>query len=490
MIFSDICARIEFVHRKKEIPKKYTFWETKLEVEQRKFAMPPETICKIVRQYNKFPISKEDMEKLKEIAEDYGKVKNYVYQRYSGMKSLPKLYPGYTIQNEMTRCGMREGLQMPSVYFYLAVFDAIGAIKSRWTKTKGEILKAIRQNEGFTEEEQHFLRYVLKVNNAFEAALNGSLLKLPKEVHRQYDFLAGQVDVHKMENYLRRQVRRYHHPPHAGKPDGFSITAKAYRYGDEGIYISVKEKRKRIFIPLTDHNTYTRQLFVRLYPEERNVELQIPVDRAVKKHEDYNRHVGISIGMLTMVVTDEGHCYGEEFGEYQTRLSDWIRKQSVIYSQNREANPGRKKYDAAKKRLEEQLHSYINQELNRFLREEKPGKVFIPKLPKPMGAGKGKRINHYAAMWQRGYIRERLMIKCREQSVEVREVFGKDISNQCSSCGSLGRKKDSRFVCSKCGYEADVKQNAAQNAKNRGENIETFPDYKNLRLRKFPDDEK
>ena len=27
LIFSDICARIEFVHRKKEIPKKYTFWE-------------------------------------------------------------------------------------------------------------------------------------------------------------------------------------------------------------------------------------------------------------------------------------------------------------------------------------------------------------------------------------------------------------------------------------------------------------------------------
>lgn len=432
--------------------------------------MPPETICKIVRQYSKFPISDEDMGKLLEIAEDYGRVKNYVYQRYSGIKSLPKLYPGYTIQNEMTRSGMREGLQMPSVYFYLAVFDALGAIKSRWTKTKAEILKAIHHNEGLTEEEKHFLRYLLKVNNAFEAALNGSPLHLPKEVHRQYDSLSSKVEVHKMENYLRRQVRKYHHPPHAESPSGFSITAKAYRYGDHGIYISVKEKRKRIFIPLTDNNTYTRQLYVRLLPEEGKVELQVPVDLPVKKHADYNQHVGISIGMMTMLVTDEGHLYGENFGNYQTRLSDWVRQQSMIYSQNRTANPGRKKYYANKKRLEEQLHNYINQELNRFLREEKPSKVSVPKLPKPRAAGKGKKINHYSAMWQRGYIRERLILKCREQSVELTEVFGKDISNECSQCGALGSKMDSRFVCPRCGYETDIKQNAAQNAKNRGEN--------------------
>ncbi len=102
--------------------------------------MQKNTICKTVRQYNKEPIPKADMKKLQEIADDYSKVKNYVYQRYGGIGALSKLYPGYTIQNEMTASGLREQLELPSVYFYLAVFDAIKDIKGQWTNTKAKLL--------------------------------------------------------------------------------------------------------------------------------------------------------------------------------------------------------------------------------------------------------------------------------------------------------------------------------------------------------------
>ena len=94
--------------------------------------MPEQTICKIVRQYNKVPVSGEDMQKLQEIAKDCASVKNYVFGRYGGIKSLSKLYPGYTVQNEMTKSGLRESLGLPSVYFYLAVFDALKEIKLQW----------------------------------------------------------------------------------------------------------------------------------------------------------------------------------------------------------------------------------------------------------------------------------------------------------------------------------------------------------------------
>ena len=50
--------------------------------------MPKETINKIVRQYNREPISPEDMQKLQEIASDCKTVKNYVYQRYGGFKPM------------------------------------------------------------------------------------------------------------------------------------------------------------------------------------------------------------------------------------------------------------------------------------------------------------------------------------------------------------------------------------------------------------------
>lgn len=82
-------------------------------------------------------------------------------------------------------------------------------------------------------------------------------------------------------------------------------------------------------------------------------------------------------------------------------------------------------------------------------------------------------MNHLAATWQRGYIRRRLAQKCLEQSVEFVEVFARDISNECSRCGNPGKKKDGIFQCPGCGYETEQKTNAAQNARKRGEQINT-----------------
>ena len=130
------------------------------------------TACRTLCQYSKEPVSGEDMRKLLEIAGDYRKVKDYVYQRYGGISALFKLYPGYTVQNEMTESGLRSELGLPSVYFYLAVFDALGDIKTQWTNTKSKIAKQIGKNQNFTEKEKHYLRFVVKTAGAFEAVLN------------------------------------------------------------------------------------------------------------------------------------------------------------------------------------------------------------------------------------------------------------------------------------------------------------------------------
>ena len=465
--------------------------------------MPSERICKTIHQYNKEPVSAADMQKLLEIAEDYRKVKNYVYARFGGIASLSKIYPGYTVQNEMTASGYRETLGMPSVYFYLSIFDALGDIKCQWTRTKTKILKLINQNEGFSEEDRHYLRFVLKVPNAFEAVLNQKMLRqagqkmsdqrqskpeesvsgregavpgqvqdvveLPKAVQKQYEKLAGRVDTEKLHRYLCRQVRKHHVKLHTDRADGFTIAERAYRYADHGIYISIKEKRKRVFVLLTDNNQYKSQLYIKLYPKERNIEIKAPINVSVQSHEDYRKQVGAAVGLYTMLTTDEGHRYGEELGGYQIDYAEWIREQTASYNRNRNENPGRKKYDAKKRRMEEQLHSYINQELNRFLREEKPQTVYLVKLPKPHAGGVNKKINHSVAQWQRGYIRKRLAQKCMEQAVEVVEVLGKDISNECSECGAIGEKSKGEFVCPACGFRIEEKTNTARNVKKRGQ---------------------
>jgi len=430
--------------------------------------MPSEKICKTVHQYSKGPVSEGDMKKLLEIAEDYRKVKNYVYARFGGIGSLSKLYPGYTVQNEMTDSGFREKLGLPSVYFYLAVFDALGDIKCRWTRTKTRLRQLINKNECFSAEEKHYLRFLLKVNNAFDAVLNQNPVELTKKVQKQYEKLAGAVETEHLHRYLRRQVRKAQVKLHTDMADGFSISERAYRYADQGIYIAIKEKRKRVFIPLTDNNRYGCQLYIKLYPKESSITIKVPVNVAVREHADYRKQVGVSAGIYTMLTTDEGRRYGEELGRYQIEYADWIREQTRIYNRNRNENPGRKKYNAKKKRLEEHLHSYINQELNRFLREEKPQAVYIVKLPKPQAGGVNKKINHSMAQWQRGYIRKRLMQKCKEQSIELIQVLGKDISKECSGCGRVGKKKEGYFICSNCGCRIEEKTNTARNVLMRG----------------------
>lgn len=430
--------------------------------------MPADKVCKTVHQYNKTPVAKGDMEKLQQIAEDYNKVKNYVYTRFGGIGSLSKLYPGYTVQNEMTKSGLREELGLPSVYFYLAVFDALKDIKSQWTRTKTRVLRRIGKNENFSEEEKHYLRFVLKVSNAFEAVLNQVPMELPEEIRERYETVSKGMDTEKLHRYLCRQTRKYHVKLHTDVAQGFSISKKAYRYKDHGIYIASKENRKRIFIPLTDSNQYTSQLYIKLYPEQNRIEIKAPVNVTVKNHADYGNQVGISLGMYTMLTTDRGSRYGEKLGEYQFRYADWIRAQTISYNRNRNDNPGRKKYYAQKRRFEEQMHSYINQELNRFLETEKPKAVYLPRYPKPRAGGVDARTNHAAALWQRGYIRSRLVQKCREQAVEIVEVPGKEISSVCSQCGAAGMKKKRLFVCPSCGYSEDNKINAAINAKKRG----------------------
>lgn len=188
--------------------------------------MSQETIFKTVYQYNREPVSKTDMGKLLEIAKDYSRVKNEVYYRYSGINGLAKIYPGYTVQNEMTKSGLREQLGMPSVYFYMAIFDALGDVKSMWTHTKTRVEKNIRENQNLTAQDRHYLRFVMKQSQCFEAILTGKEMNLAQEWRGAYEKVSVDVNIHQMDQYLRRQVRRHLKKPHTDVAEGFSVSPK------------------------------------------------------------------------------------------------------------------------------------------------------------------------------------------------------------------------------------------------------------------------
>jgi len=54
------------------------------------------------------------------------------------------------------------------------------------------------QNERFTEEEKHYLRFLLKIPNAFTAVLNGERPELPKNLLKAYDRFEEKTDTGKL----------------------------------------------------------------------------------------------------------------------------------------------------------------------------------------------------------------------------------------------------------------------------------------------------
>ena len=71
-------------------------------------------VRKIVRQYNAVPLPDEDFEKLLTVSQEYRKVKNYIYQKYGGVKSLSIVYQGYTIQQEFLHTPFRKTINLPT----------------------------------------------------------------------------------------------------------------------------------------------------------------------------------------------------------------------------------------------------------------------------------------------------------------------------------------------------------------------------------------
>ncbi|MCR5674745.1 MAG: transposase [Lachnospiraceae bacterium] len=409
------------------------------------------------------------MARLREIASDFCRVKNSVYDRYGGIRSIGKLDPGYAVLQEMTASGLRERWGIPSVYFQLAILEALSDLRGYWNRIRGHVRESTFRREGFTEADRHYLNFLLRVDLLFIELLTGEPADLRESYRLQQQELAAPVNRKSLENWLRRQVRKQCRRLHADQADTFAVDSRGYRYLDGAIEFASKEKRKRIRVPLTDTNVYDRQLRVRLHPEDNTLTILVPVKVRQHVHADWKRTVGLAIGLHVMITTHEGHVYGAEIDRYQGEYAAWLREANRIYAKNRVDNPGRKKYRAKKHRFEEALHSYINRELNRLLAEEKPAKICLPKLQGMKPESKSREKNWGVSVWQRGYLMERLLQKCREQSVEATLVPGRAIGMTCSRCGQPGERKDGVFTCTSCGLTLPERQNAAKNAYQRGD---------------------
>ena len=457
--------------RKEGVPEK----ETRTEL----LSNNDKKICKSIHQYSKGKISIENMDILMEIGHGCMVTKNYIYQRYGGIRSLGKLSSGYVVDAEVKETGFREKIGLPSVYFTASVNRALGDIKIMWTQVKNGINDAANRNERFSPEDKHYIRFVVKVNDCFGSILNGKPVLLPEEMQSRYESVIAKLGaegaqrVKNLNRYICRQTRKRLHRLHTDNKTYFTIKKQGYRYGESGgehgIYLATKVNRQRMFIPLTDAEVYDRMLDIKLEPQKRTVEIIIPLFVSTKQHEDYTNEIGISLGLWDMVTTSTGNVYGNEFGKKQQEISQYIL----------ENRSGTQRYQTHRTKMDAALKNYVNMEINRMLAQEKPKVIYMAKLPRNPGihaAGqhddwhltKGTGDTNFLRMWKKGFVTERLQWKCQKHGIKIIEVIGKGIGTECSACGQKGAVKGKMFYCSVCGFEGNKKVNGAANALNRG----------------------
>lgn len=446
-------------------------------------------ICKSVHQYSKGKIGSENMDVLMDIGHGCMVAKNYIYQRYGGVKSLVKVYSGYEVDTEVRTAGFREKIGLPSVYFSASVSRALADIKIMWAQVRSGINDAISRNERFSPEDRHYIRFVLKTYVCYWNILNGKSVPLPEKIQSGYEKVIAELGggsgqrVKNLNRYICRQTRKRLHRQHTDNELRFTIKKQGYRYGEldgeHGIFLATKANRQRMFIPLTDSNVYDRMLDISLNPQRKSIEIIIPIFVNTMQHEDYVDEIGISLGLWDMITTSTGNVYGSSFGKMQQEISRFILEEN--YRKNTENISDTQKYRARKEKMDDALKNYVNKEINRMIAQEKPEAVYMAKLPRNPGmhtAGhrdvrqyaKGTGDTHLLRMWKKGFVTERLQWKCRKNDIKIIEVIGRGIGRECSACGQIGYTDSEKFKCPACGFEENKKVNSARNALNRGKN--------------------
>lgn len=424
------------------------------------------------------PLPDETMQFLRGLALDCSKVKNYVYSRYSGIKNVNRLSPVYSVLNEMRYCGLRQQLALPVVYYELAIAEAVSDIRGMWGILKNKIRDLIKENENLSPEDRLYIRTVLKMNSVFSAILNHQEYEMPDKAKGM------DLDVKRLNNLICRLVRRHLKTPGQRKEDSFSVSPAGYRSDEKGLYLTGRIPRRRIFLPVSGIGKPDRQL--RIIIRENDVRIAFPVDVEARKRKGHTNVVYAYIGYSDMLTLSGGNIYGKGLGSLVTpeteRLADKNKERGRLYSLYGENDPedgkrqdafrekieknnlGKKKYNEQKRCAREKTTNYINAELNRMFREEKPAKIVITK---PVMKNRAKS---YSKIWNRkmsrsfqGYIREQLAFKCRLNMVELEQISAKGTGSVCSVCGKEGKRIGRDFLCEACGYQSTIALNSAGN---------------------------
>ena len=420
-------------------------------------------------------------------------IKNYVWARYSGIGSLLK-QSGWTIRDELVQKNLLSN-KITKTLSKVAVEQSASIIKANWTTTKKKVKKAIAQNENLTEDDKHYLYLCLKHTPTLYNILNY------KKVDYQTDYLKDlKVDVHRLNNLLRRYVRRYKTKSYTNKAN-IILTSSLYKFdlNNKNFALTGKKKHSRIEISLIGNVPKLKGTLELVKNQKDNqYYLHVPLDRIITKKNitSESEILGLDVGMTDLITLSNGSVYGANSAELFYTLSDNLvnKNRSRLFSYKRKLeqkisieldeskkaileqklknlednNLGSKKRISKISKYKSRIVSHINYELNKMVKEENVKEIVREDLnwvSKKRNVSR-KQQNRFST-WSKGILLERLSIKLTEKGIKETIVNPAYTSQVCCKCNHLGSRNGKTFKCSNCNLSIDSDFNASINTKKR-----------------------
>ena len=442
-------------------------------------------------------------------------IKNYVWSRYSGIGSLLK-QSGWTIRDELIQKDLLSK-KITKTLSRVAIENSASTIKTNWTTTKKKVKNAIKQNENLTEDDKRYLYLCLKHTPTLYNILNY------KKVDYQTDCLkALKVNVHRLNNLLRRYIRRYKTKSHTNKANVI-LTSNLYKFNssDNTFMFSGKAKNSRIEITLIGNIPKLKGTLELVKNQKSNqYYLHVPLDRIIIKKDitEQSEILGLDVGITDLITLSNGSVYGANSSELFYTLSDNLvnKNRSRLFSYKRKLeqrilieqdiskksileqklknlennNLGSKKRISKISKYKSRIVSHINCELNKMVKEEDIQEIVREDLNWSSKKSKKKNKRNVSrkqqnrfSTWSKGVLLERLSIKLAEKGIKETIVNPAYTSQICCKCNHLGDRKGKEFKCSNCSLSIDADFNASINIKKRKfiKEIDIYTPYKEVK---------
>jgi len=420
-------------------------------------------------------------------------IKNYVWSRYSGIGSLLK-QSGWTIRDELIQKDLLSN-KITKTLSRVAIEKSASTIKSNWTTTKKKAKRAIAQNENLTEDDKRYLFLCLKHTPTLYNILNY------RKVDYTTDYLKDlKIDVHRLNNLLRRYIRRYKTKSHTNKANVI-LTSNLYKFNsnDNTFMFSGKAKNSRIEATLIGNVPKLKGTLELVKNQKTNqYYLHVPLDRIIAKKNmtDESEMLGLDVGITDLITLSNGSVYGANSAELFYTLSDNLvnKNRSRLFAYKRELekrilieqdiskkvileqklknlennNLGSKKRFSKISKYKSRIASHINCELNKMVKEEDIEEIVREDLN---WSSKKKNItrkqrNRFST-WSKGLLLERLSVKLAEKGIKETIVNPAYTSQVCCKCNHLGNRNGKEFKCSNCNLSIAADFNASINIKKR-----------------------